>query len=113
MAISLTINGTSFKAPNSIQRVKEKNVRRKRSLNGTLNTDILDFTKKETLIMNFDILTASQLSTLETWIDTGAYTVVITDTDYAYNASSQLSYSGYDESFAGYKKGVKVTVQQI
>ena len=109
----LTINAVSFKMPNGITRVKTRNVMSQRSVNGRLNTDIFSFAKKNEFVMDFSILTSAQLTTLEQWIDTGAFTVIITDTDYAYNASSILSYSGHTESFAGYKTGVKVKVTEI
>jgi hypothetical protein len=109
----LTINAVSFRMPNAIQRGEIRNVSQKRSVNGTLNTDIMSFAKKTEFTMQFNLLTTAELATLKTYIDTGAYTVIITDTDYAYNASSILSFDGWEETYAGRKKGIKVKVQQI
>lgn len=115
MAVTLTINSVAFRTPNSVQRVKTRPVISRRSFNNTLLTQILDFSKKETLIMTFDLLTNAERITLETYIDTGAWTVVISDpsTFYTYNASSILTYSGYEEGYNGYKYNVQVRVQQI
>lgn len=115
MSVTLTINGTSFRRPNRIVRNKTKVVVSERSLNNTLLTDIIDFPKKETLVLYYNMLTNAERITLETWIDNGAFTVVISDASsfYTYNASSILSYDGYEESFAGYKTGVKVKIEQI
>ena len=115
MSATLTINSVAFRTPNRVIRVKNRPVISRRSFNNTLVTQVLDFTKKETLILEFDLLTNAERVSLETYIDTGAYTVVISDTGsfYTYNASSILTYGGYEEGFGGYKYNVKVQVQQI
>lgn len=115
MAVTLTINSVSFKVPSSVNRDKNKVVVSKRSLNNKLLTDVWDFNKKETLVFSYSMLTNAQLATLEGWIDNGAFVVNLSDTDgyYTYNASSILTYNGYEESYAGYKTGVKITIQQI
>jgi hypothetical protein len=109
----LTINAVPFRMPNAIQRGEIRNVSQKRSVNNKLNTDIMSFPKKTEFTMSFDLLTTAELTTLKTYIDTGAYNVTITDTDYAYNANSILSFGGWDETYAGRKKGIKVKVQEI
>ena len=115
MAVTLTINSTSFRTPNAISRIKNRVVVSQRSLNNTLLTDLWDYGKKDTLEFKYDMLTNAEMATLETWIDAGAFTVVIADPDdyYAYSASSILTYGGYSEDYSGYKTGVTVTVQQI
>lgn len=115
MAVSLTINAVAFKTPSNISREKNRVVVSKRSLSGVLLTDIWDFTKKETLVFTYNLLTNAELVVLDTYIDNGAFVVALTDTDsfVTYNASSIITYNGYQESFAGYKKGVTITIEQI
>lgn len=115
MAVTLTINGVAFRTPNSVQRVKKRTVISRRSFNNNLLTQILSFDKKDTLMLDYELLTNAERIALEAYIDTGAYPVVISDPDtfYTYNASSILTYSGYTEGFGGYKYNIKVKVEEI
>ena len=111
--MALTINSINFRLPNRISRSEVRNVSKKRSVNNTLTVDIMTFPKKTEFEMEFDILTNAQLTALKDWIDTGAYTVIITDPGYTYNASSILSFTGWSEGVAETKRNIKVKVQEI
>jgi hypothetical protein len=112
--MNFLINSAVFKSPNTISRNELRNKITKRSVNNTLTEDILSYPKKTEMKIKWDLLSATQLTTLKTYIDTGSWQVQITDTGYTYNALSTLTMSsGWDESYAQYKTNVEVLIQEI
>lgn len=109
----LTINGATIKQPSRISRVEKRNVFTKRSINGTLTTQIFSYPKKTEMVLEWDIMTKVQLDDLKATVETGTYPVVITDTDATYNATSLIRLDGYKETFSGNKTEIKATIIEI
>jgi hypothetical protein len=115
MAITITINTVSVKTPSDLQRVDIKPISKKRGLKNGLKTDILDYDKKAIFDLYYGIINTTQYQVWKTYVDTGEVAVVITDTagNESFTGTCIVSDEGYKASYAGYKKGYKIRLEQV
>jgi hypothetical protein len=105
------INNVPFKPPANLPKSIYKRVDSWRAIDGTLTVDILDFGPKVEMIWEYERLTADEFNFLQEY-NFGVWPVLCTLTDYEFDFNALIELREYEESFAGSKRKLKVSVKQ-
>lgn len=103
------INSVQFKAPSNLPRQIVKRVSTRRSVDNTLTVDVIDFNEKIEMVWEYNLLTSSELTTLLSY-NFGVYPVECTLAGYEFDIVAYIEVREYEESYAGYKKNIKVSI---